>query len=339
ELNGKPSERDAVHSLLGFLFQEIEMEDDTRSIRYPNNLNLYCQNFLSQEGILYRDLLVSYRNSWDVVKSQIIMWLKDNKGNELLSLIKNFKLVDKGINVDKILDTYVILHNHEILNEQYYDLIVDSIRKLDLGNQRDRLSNLLRGSAAEYFNTLEIGGYLLRKKIYNEDFQTILSREELLKLNTERFAGILEKLKVFTISVFNYGYYNCILEIDSKNRVFIDRSANETLLRYIMRFPKEYLEFVIRPKFVGGGFDTYTFEPYIPQYFGSWDNFEAFLLTDEKNNTDLLRHFEKFKMNSYEDFASKELPFNLDKDDKGSTVFKKLKPISREEFKKLYVNK
>jgi len=97
-------------------------------------------------------------------------------------------------------------------------------------------------------------------------------------------------------------------------------------LRHINKYPTQYLRFVIRSMSTPNIDGEYTFEPFIPQYFGSWDAFEEFLnktvqaskmtmndleadLKTFKSEFDpLLDYYKLFKDSGHRSFASEGTP-------------------------------
>jgi len=99
--------------------------------------------------------------------------------------------------------------------------------------------------------------------------------------------------------------------------------ANQLLLSLIIKNPKDYLRFIIRPKIQGDNDNTYVFEPFGRQYFGNMITLEKFLidLKEHRIAQQALLFLNKNGDQVFEQFISSSIPLNLQKNEKGQLEF------------------
>ena len=105
-------------------------------------------------------------------------------------------------------------------------------------------------------------------------------------------------------------FYSCWECVDAKNVVHITAEALRLMHKFIERFPIEYLEFIIRPKYVpansrldGPDFYSFVLEPFTDKIFGDWLKFEEFLDVQKRVNPEIAGYvssfYQRYKMNRY----------------------------------------
>lgn len=104
-------------------------------------------------------------------------------------------------------------------------------------------------------------------------------------------------------------FYSCWDYVDKENTVHITNEALKIMHGFIEKFPGEYLEFLIRPRYVpaksklDGDFYSFVLEPFTDKIFGGWLKFEEFLNCQQEVNSDITSYvstfYDKYKVNSY----------------------------------------
>lgn len=104
-------------------------------------------------------------------------------------------------------------------------------------------------------------------------------------------------------------FYSCWDYVDEKNVVHITNEALTIMRRFIEKFPKEYLEFIIRPKYIpaksrlDGNYYSFVLEPFTDNIFDGWDKFKEFLNNQKEVYPVITGYvsefYERYKKNSF----------------------------------------
>jgi hypothetical protein len=143
---------------------------------------------------------------------------------------------------------------------------------------------------------------------FDSDF--VFDKVELEQINVNIFNNYLLKANQVDKKVFEL-YYNNYHDIDKQtNKVRLNPKASNVLHKFITKndHRNSYFNFLPRPQMQPHTEDIYVFEPFIPQVFGSWENFEIFLKgsTDYEHLDELITYFERFKEGDFKTFDLKE---------------------------------
>jgi len=334
------SDRASVKEIFNYLFQTNKAQD-RRSIIHADKFDLYFDNALNSEGILFREFTPVLELPWEKIKERIDLWIAEKKEGYLLEILGNIDAFEGRDRFEKIAKILVTLVNLGIRSEF---ILVDWIKSLSenqvnidrfYGVDKDFFKLIFTPSERVFLYDTYAIRLILRNYLNNKEFYFPLSKEKLQEISVSRLKQYIESRKEFDIRVFNIFYYNCWKEIGQGNSVILLDEANRLVKEYIDRYPFDYLRFTIRSKSTPHLDDEYVFEPFIPQYFGSWPNFEAFLNEKVKENSEfeeMIKYFDDFKRNTYAHFYSDKIPKWIEQDANGNSTTKYFKHQTYEAF-------
>ena len=152
----------------------------------------------------------------------------------------------------------------------------------------------------------------------DSDFQGLFSIEELKHI-------ILNFLKTFCDSELTKQvdgnafrlYYNNQESINQDDRkILLSEEANKLFRTLIEKYPESYIKLLIRPLKTPHDGITFTLEPFIPQTFGSYAEFENFLkpLRNIKEVLEVKTFYHKFKNENHQpiEFVRNKIEFFSD---------------------------
>jgi len=318
ELDIKEVEQKSVIQIMEYLFElNAEQKIDRRSIIHPDKFDIYFDNSLNTQGILFKDFTPILERPWKEIKEKFDSWRVEKKESYLIDILRNVDAYTSKERFEKVTKLWILLVNNRFQPDYILPEWIDSVsRNRDkmnkfYGSNSNFFSDIIRNTTYEcfFFDTYVIR-LLLRKYIDNPDFYFPISKTELQKHSLERLSRFIETRIEFDVRVFTLFYYNCWSEKGQGDKVIILEEANSIIGKYIERYPKEYLRYTIRPKFSPQIDGEYVFEPFTPQYFKNWDSFEEFLnkyaLIDEEFKP-MLGFFAEFKKSNYTSFYSEYL--------------------------------
>jgi hypothetical protein len=97
-------------------------------------------------------------------------------------------------------------------------------------------------------------------------------------------------------------YYNNQINIDQTDRkITLSQSANTIFRKFVEKNLDSYVKVLIRPLYTPHDGKTYTLEPFIPQTFGSYDNFESLLKSLPNTHTalEVKTFYNRYKENNF----------------------------------------
>lgn len=217
----------------------------------------------------------------------------ENK-NEFENYVElHFLLIDKDVNIDMIL-----LQNH------FYGEIKNKIDERFYDNE-DEFNQYIRKkieTASSPFKIRILISELIRKYLYNQDFDFVLTLEELQQL-------ALNYLKQYLIEIPDLNedgmwlYYTCVEKIDKNSEVYLMKEASILMKEFITKKnTKYYLDKFIRPYYSPDDGHARTAEPFVSSIFGSFDEFEKFINNNKTyENIEVIKYFfGEFKNQGYQ---------------------------------------
>jgi len=148
--------------------------------------------------------------------------------------------------------------------------------------------------------------YILNQQFKNHTKET-LTKEDVNRICDRRLERYTQKGK--DISKAFSQFYSCWNHVDEKNVVHITAGALKLMRGFIEKVPLEYLEFLIRPKYVpakskfDNDFYSFVLEPFTDKIFGDWLKFEEFLNIQKKVYPEIAGYvssfYDRYKINGY----------------------------------------
>lgn len=150
--------------------------------------------------------------------------------------------------------------------------------------------------------------YILNQQLKNHTKET-LTKEDVNGISDRRLERYTQKGT--DISKAFSQFYSCWDHVDEKNDVHITADALKFMRGFIEKVPLEYLEFLIRPKYVpvtkesklDGDFYSFVMEPFTEQIFGDWLKFEEFLNSQKKVYPEITGYvssfYDRYKISGY----------------------------------------
>lgn len=337
-----------IVDIIECLFEGSEAQKaDRRSIINPDKFYLYFDNNLSSEGLLFREFIPLLERDFSVIKKQIYEWMDEGKISSIIEILKTVDAFYTLERFHKVSKTWVLILNREtqrdLLIEDWISNISSHMDRIEqmFGVERSFFKTIHEENNESFFFDTYVIRNILRKFINREQFTWPIGKGELQKISIERLRQFVSTTQEFDIRAFGYFYHNCWKEKQNEHVIILEE-ANEIIAEYISIYPDDFLRYTIRAKFGPHIDGSYVFEPFTPQYFGSWDNFEKFLKNRaEENNefTSMLKFYEDFKRNSFDSFYTSDIPIWIELDSNQNPEFKYFKHQTREAFIQEYENK
>lgn len=326
------SDQATIEHIFKELYKAPNNAPNRKSILLHDNFSIYYDNLLSAKGILFGDVTQLLEKPWTDVQKEVKAWIAQGNGQELASVLRdldNFSSLQR-FRLSSFI--WVTLTNNIQDQDRILILWITQISShqnevdLLLGEEKKKFfEKLMMPSNEPFFFTTYLCRILLRKYINGETIYFPLSKEELQAISVKRLTMYVAEKEAFDTRVFNLFYYNCWESKDSNDRVRILSEANKIILEYILKYPKDYLRFTIRPKYGPHLDGLFVFEPFTPQYFGTWDAFEDFLKEIAENDQEfkeMIGYFVDFKKNSFSEFYSESPPKWISSDSNGNATMK-----------------
>lgn len=322
-------DQDLVCEMLSYLF--AGGKEDRRSVIYPDKFDLYFDNSLGTQQLLFSEFVSLLDKDWPEIQYQAMQWIEEKKAGYMIDILNSIDAYSNISRTEKVAKLWVLLINcnqyTEISTEAWLKLIGDKVKLHLFGSEGPMhlVRQLFETKGPVFFFTTYILRLVLRKYIDGTEQFFPLSKVECQAIAVNRLREFTNSRREFDRRVFEFFYYNC-WESKENDNVILMKEADEVVLGHINKYPTQYLRFVIRSLSTPNIDSEYTFEPFIPQYFGSWDAFEEFLnmtvqaskmATDEveadlktfKSEFDpLLDYYKLFKASGYRSFASEKAP-------------------------------
>ncbi len=328
-------EKEVVKNILQHLFQSSKSENDRRSIIHSDRFDIYFDNILKTEGILFREFTPMLDQPWDKVKMKFDSWVAEKREGYLVDILRSLNAFENPRRFQTITRLWVMLANLDVRSEfvlsHWIQLISDNKPAIEkfFGLDKTFFFSLFRPNQTCFFYHTYVIRLLLRNYIdKKENFFFPLSQEELQALSVERLDEFIQSRTKFDVRAFGLFYYNCWKTKTSENNAVIMDEANVRIRGYIEKYPTEYLRFTIRSKHTPHLDGLFLFEPFTKQYFKGWEEFETFLsamAAREPEFQDMVKYFEEFKKSGYAEFFADPMPKWLEADENGNSTMKYFK--------------
>lgn len=325
-----------------FLFDNSKTKVETKSIKQPENFDLYFDNALNTKAILFKDFTPVLQKSWKEIETYVLQWITESKEGYLIDLLHDINAFDSRDRFEKITYIWITLVNHRIRTDHLIENWINSISENRdsinrfYGVEKTFFEKIFQPNSKPFFYDTYPIRILLRKYIDGKnDFFFPLSKDELQQIVLARLKSYIDSRTQFDIRVFNNLYYNCWKDKDDHDRVIILDQANKLVREYIEKYPVDYLRFTIRSKYTPHLDEEYVFEPFTKQYFGSWDEFKSFLAkTAQKvpEFSEMVGFFSAFEKAGYDGFQSKSIPQWIEVDSNGNSSIRYFKNQTYEGF-------
>ena len=344
DLNLNPQEINLLKAIFEYLFDRSKVNSDTRSIVRADRFDIYFDNQLNSQGILFREFTPILNQHWEKIIEKVDTWVSEKKEGFLIEIVKNFNAFHSLDRFQKITYIWIVLVNYGIRPQQILEDWIkaisenkDSIERL-FGVDRTFFRNILQPQAQPFLHDTYCIFLLLARYIDDKEksFFFPLTKEDLQQISIDRLARFIHTRNRFDIRVFNRFYYNCWDSKTERNEIVPMQQANKLVKDYIDKYPEDYLRFTVRSKYTPHLDNMYVFEPFAKHYFGSWDQFEMFIEKQAKANPEfiiMVKYFEDFKKKKYTEFVTEELPPWIELDEHGNSNFKYFKDQRRPLFR------
>lgn len=270
----------------------------------------------------------------DEFLKKINKWSSKGLDTQIKSKFYSIEFYDSREDFEKIIRCWVHLINNNILTDEMLFILLlsnenqDSIIDIHFNGDKEEyksfVSSLFLPEGEYTFKHSTIISSLLRSYLDKDNFVFILTKSELQDIAVDYLTKYLQKMHTFNITCLLL-YQNCWEKLEADRGIIIDNRANSLINNHLQKYPNDYLKYVIRPEFMPHDDGNYVFEPYIPQYFGSFPKFEEFLTGQQESNdyaSQLLVYFNVYKSKDYKQFHSDSIPKYLRKDNRGNVVFR-----------------
>lgn len=327
-------DQEIIKRIFNYLFDlTVRKDRSIKSIVYPDKFDIYFDNSLNTRGLLFKEFVPLLRKEWPEIRVQVNEWLEAGKADNLAEMlferhpedIRDFEMANR---------IWVLIMNYPQQRDihisrwlQRIQMDRGIIEKLygPRGPEQFFKSLFSQHSPAFFSDNYALRFILISRTDYANKFFP-MTREELLSTSLIRLRKFIRSRSEFDIRVFTLFYYHCIRDVDVSGKISLIELAGMEVRKYLQKYPIEYLRFVIRPKH-GTAAKLYVFDPFIPEYFGSWEKFEIFLGDAVAQGADefttMLLHFENFSNSGYKEFESENPPIWLEKiDSNGLAYFK-----------------
>jgi hypothetical protein len=335
--NPNSPEQKNTLEILNYLFSQDKDGSgvDRRSIIYADKFDLYFDNLINSEGILFKEFLPILNSQWSDVKSKFNSWMQEKREGYIIDVLGNIDPFESEHRFKMVTFLWITLANNGVRSEfiisDWIKSISDHKMQIEELQQKDGAffrSLFFSNETCFWYDTYVIR-ILLRQYIDKvKDFYFPIDQKELQTISVQRLKDFIESRSGFDIRVFNNFYYNCWDSKTNDKRVIILDEANKLVKTYIDMYPSEYLKFVIRPKYSPMVDGAYVFEPFIIQYFKTWSEFESFLRKEASKDSQfnkMIKFFEDYKASNYSEFHLDFIPDWIEVDDHGNAQMKYFK--------------
>jgi predicted KAP-like P-loop ATPase len=293
---------------LKLIFGESKDRPDL-SVKYQRNFYKYFGNALF-EGNLSESEFKEVLNSSGKEKVKIIEELASkNKISDLENKIRKFNTYESEREFLSFITAWVVLMN--INGDRWIEEFLLSFQegvsklKLEKTSLGRFFESLFNESNETHFARTTILRDVLRHYIKDNNYEFVLDKGEIQQIALSRLRDYCQRVTQITETGFEF-YYNCFETIDEKNTIILIPEASKIILNKIYEDPQAFIKFIIRPLYRPHDGHTYVFEPFIPAYFGSWDQFLEFIqlhaIRDE-NVKEIVAWYFEFKKRSYENLS------------------------------------
>ncbi|MEQ8361541.1 MAG: hypothetical protein RH948_01665 [Cyclobacteriaceae bacterium] len=331
---------DEIKRVLEHLFEK-DRKRDIRSIVNANKFDIYFDNTLNTEGILFREFTPVLTQSWNDIKVKFDSWKSEGKVSYLIEILNSIDQFESREKFEKIAKLWISLVNSGVRQDKILVDWINSVSRNEAaigrfyGMDKTFFESIFSTSSDCFFYDTYAIRIILRNYIDDiPDFTFPLSKMLLQEISVKRLKEFVDTRKQFDVRVFNLFYYNCWSGKTPDNNIILLGKAHDVVRGHVEQFPYDFLRFVVRSRSAPHLDEEYVFEPFIPQYFGSWDKFEKFLHVKAEENDEfklLVNFFNDFKKSERNVFHSEEMPPWIDIQG-GNSVLKYFKHQTYEAF-------
>ncbi len=219
------------------------------------------------------------------LKDDIQNLKKQNKDKQLTEYLLAF---DNFSTFEVFKDIFQVLFEEDKIRIHYAEKIISKIKLVQDKFERVQTKSFLLNYLKKVDPELDCYNffYLINQEHKKGNTSFIISKEvslEICHFRLERYTETHSDIgTAFTL------FYVCWEKVDESNKVHITKRALELMRIFVNKVPKDYLNFLLRPKyyppipsFIPLKIE-FVFEPFTEKIFGGWQNFEKFL-----NNQDV----------------------------------------------------
>lgn len=312
--------------ILMFLFNQRSNEVERRSVIFADKFDVYFDDSLSTQRLLFREFVPLLNKRWFVIEHQVKRWLDEGKKEYLAEILDTIDSYYDTNRFEKVCRIWVLLLNHDPSIDGYIEAWLKFLgnkdrllRLYNAGGPVDVVMRLFDTGNDVFFYSTRVLSEVLVKYGLAQDFYFPLTKEECLQVAVKRLKEFIKSKGEFDRRALFYFYYNCIDLVGTGGTVTMLPEANEIMRKYIEQYPTQYLRTSIRHE---SSMNTYTFDRLIPQYFGSWEAFEEFIKkqmtvpAQKEEFEPMLKYFQKFKEGKFRRFMAEAIPVWIAEDPK-----------------------
>jgi hypothetical protein len=313
-------EKELITKLFDYLYTGRNSKQQ-KSISNFLKFDIYFDNDISTQSILYGDFLAVLGKPWGELRIAVSSWIDKGKSLALSDIIRHLDVFESRLRFENVVKIWIYLIDFGPSKDFVVSYFIDFT-----GHNRGAIIPLyeshfeletffderFRITSDCFFTTTFVLRDVLRKYIdKTEGFYFPLSEDRARTICTTRLLQFVGTRTKFDVRVFNLFYYNCWAGFSNGRQVVLTAEANTCVLEHVTKFPEDYLRWTIRPKSTPMIDGFYAFEPFTNQYFDGWDKFELFLKSKVMENDEfgpLLKYFYDFKVSGFQHFFSDEIP-------------------------------
>lgn len=250
------------------------------------------------------------------LKDDIRNLKEQNKDKQLTEYLLSF---DNFTTFEVFKDIFQVLFEEDKIRIHYAETIISKIKLVQDKFDKDQISTFLHDYLKNVNPELDCYNffYLINQEHKEGNTTFIISKEislDICLFRLESYTNTKSDIK----TAFKL-FYVCWEKVDENNKVHISKKALELMRDFVNKVPKDYLNYLLRPKYLPPtttfypGHLEFVFEPFTEQIFGGWPKFENFLkdLTmnevDEKEINIIKNLYKKYEENQ---FISIRIPKN-----------------------------
>ncbi len=238
---------------------------------------------------------------------------EQNKDKQLTEYLLSF---DNFTTFEVFKDIFRVLFEEDKIRIHYAETIISKIKLVQNKFERDQIRLFLHDYLKNVNPELDCYNffYLINQEHKEGNTTFIISKEISLDISHFRLENYTKNHSDIR-TAFSL-FYVCWEKVDENNKVHITKRALELMREFVNKVPKDYLNFLLRPKYFPPmttfypGQIEFVFEPFTEQIFGGWPNFENFLKEQAVNKVDIKELTELYKKYEENQFISIQIPKN-----------------------------